>query len=170
MAKIAVIEHSGIGNLLLWVPALKAMKKMNHEIHLCIWERTQDVARAFDFIDQIHTKHPLLALMEDIGIVDHLLFSPVGSLKDARMAQFVKRGPKPVIFLQPPKPWDISEAHLKSQYAREMGFTDGMPNHLIKLPKENKENLTLHLNNFICMNIGYLKTDHWHLKHWGNKN
>ncbi len=172
--KIVWNEFSGLGNAVLSTPALQAIKKVhpNCELIVSTWPRSARAYQGLSFIDKVEIDHPTNVLARN-SIVDYVLISPVGAITTPEMARFAKE-----FITNPVKPPYIKhESEYKMDLARQLEYVGDTPLPQFALFDTNfymakgfiKEN-QLEPKKFICMNASYLRTDHWHLKHWGNDN
>ncbi len=172
--KIAYLEHSGLGNAVLSTPTLQAIKiaHPDSELTVCTWPRSGRAYEGLDFINRVEIDHPTNVLAT-IGPVDYVLISPVGAITSPDLPRFARK-----IVAAPVKaPWIRHESEYKLDLARKIGFQGEAPQPKFTLFGKNIENALnfmdenkLELKKFFCLNASYLRTDHWHLKHWGNEN
>ena len=170
---IVYVEHSGIGNLILSTPLLQALREAKPDAHIYVvsWNRAYRILEGAQYINSIipveDTKQ--LAQLANVSI-DHLIISPVGSL--GNVAVWLQARSKSTINIQVEAPWTKNEAEYKLSAAKKLGWRGKTPKCHVPILEYNLDNAREIIGgnlNVVGINASYLKTEHWHLKHWGNK-
>jgi len=155
--KIGFLIHSGIGNMILATPMLKALRKLYPDARISVftWERCADIIRGLDFIDDIIT-HRYEAFVDSVGGLDYLLISPTAVIPTAR-ARLIERS-KSVIEL-PPHNWGKHESEYNMDLVRMLGYKGETPR-----PSCVWDELTVTYENAAIISISHLAEGHWWLK------
>lgn len=71
--------------------------------------------------------------------------------------------------------WVKHEVEYLMEFAEELGYSGEIPDSEVCLQPMNESyaNIFITANKiekFICINASFLRSDHWYLKHWGDKN
>lgn len=172
---IVYVEHSGIGNMVLSTPLLKALRQLKPNAQICVhtWDRSVRALEGADFVDVISTKHPQLLINSIKRKIDHVLVSPVGAMKEvvqifanyAHKTYSINIGPF----------YGKHEAEYKLDLARYLGYKGPLPPCEFPIFEDNLFNANaawdangLMHTPFFCINASFLKSDHWNAKHWGD--
>jgi len=174
--KIVFVENSGLGNLVLSTPMLKAIKmiKPNCELIVLTWNRSASVLEGANFIDLLLTIEQGNIILNNFQpYIDHLLISPVGAL--TQIVDVLKPYSKKCYQINPGSFWGKHEAEYKLDLAKQMGYKGSLLPCEVPIFDYNIENANAVIQTndlinkpFFCINASYLKNDHWNIKHWGN--
>lgn len=170
---IAFVIHSGIGNTLHIIPAIKAIRsiKPDAQIDILCWPRSYKVIEGLKEADNIIQTDPTAYLMSLKRKIDYLLVSPVGAIVTPQMETLSDQ----VMRIKIPNGlWCQHEVEYNMQFAYNLGYEGEVPQGYVPINDSNiskvKEMLRIHdINKFIAINAAFLKEDHWHLKHWGTE-
>ena len=170
--KIVLVSHSGIGNLIHTTPCLKALRSRYPyaEITLLTWPRSARILEGWG-VANVSCEHPATFCQRERP--DYVLLAPTGAIWQPNWDHTALK----VLRLSPGKIWLKHEVEYLMDFAYNLGYKEQIPKSEIHLDKTNKVVALTHMDQwgikpkqFICINIGYLKTEHWPLKHWGNTN
>lgn len=127
---IVYAEHSGIGNLILSTPMLKAIRKYKPNAHIYVvsWKRAARIIEGADYIDHVYSVDEAFKWNQRI---DHLLISPVGAIDG--VVQYLSNLSKSVYRLPPMQPWTQHESERKMLLARKLGYRGPVPKPEIKI-------------------------------------
>lgn len=173
---IVYVEHSGIGNLILATPMLRALRNAKPDAHIYVvsWDRAYRILEGANYIDSIISVNKQKEILQLRNVeIDHLLVSPVGALD--QIVQWLTKQSKKIHRVNIPQGiWAKHEAEYKMNLARKIGYRGPAPECKISLPECNRINAIMAIpyefpNPYLCMNAAYLKAEHWRLKHWGDK-
>lgn len=174
--KILIGKTFGLGNAIMSIPMIKALRSLNHQIDVLIGN-TQDDCGAIDIFKHLH---------RDM-IIDNIFFDKVDLNKqydiaimaipfDGRWVESVHFSAKQVLDGRPrPIPsttglvsWKKHEVEYQMDDAYHLGFTGSVPS-LSFLTKN--DNIKQDINN-VYLGVGYKKDNKrfWDIKHLGNKN
>ena len=170
---IVYVEHSGIGNLVLATPMLRALRKAKPDAHIHVvgWKRSIRILEGADFVDHvIAVDEHGLSFFNKVSI-DHLLVSPVSVLD--QVVQLLGTKAKKVYKLPGISPWTVHESDRKMLLAKKLGFRGPTPKPEVCLFGYNNQHAILSIpyefpSPFICINASFLKDSHWYLKHFGD--
>lgn len=182
METIVYIEMSGIGNMVLSTPMLQAIKAKKPKCRLIVisWDRSIGILKNCDFVDKLISINQPNAMEEisSINNIDYLVVSPVGSLN--QVVEFLIPKSKELLNVNMPAPWTEHEADRKMVLARKIGYRGSAPPAYINIGGSyvydagklilSKLPLRKAFPKIIAICAGYLKEEHWPLKHWGNEN
>lgn len=155
--KYGFLIHSGMGNLILATPMLKALRqwKPNARISVFTWERGVDVIRGWDVVNEVLTKD-YAKFIHSIGGLDYLLLSPTAHIKDIGIFSQSKY----VVELPPKKSgWVKHESEYNMDLVRTLGYGGETPSPgcYTALSIDSNERTAI-------VSLGYLRQDHWWLK------
>jgi ADP-heptose:LPS heptosyltransferase len=168
--KIVLISHSGIGNLIHTTPCLKALRSKYEEaeITLLTWPRAARILEEWSTVN-VSCEHPATFCQRERP--DIVLLAPTGAIWHPSWDHVAHQ----VLRVAPGKKWIKHEVEYLMDFAYQLGYKGQIPEPQIHLDRTNHvvalttmDRLGLRMKKFICLNIGYLKTEHWPLKHWGN--
>ena len=172
--RIVFVEHSGIGNLVLATPLLKALRatKPNAHIEVVTWKRASRILEGHPAVDLvINTDDNKWISHYQNKTIDHLLVSPVGAIDV--VAGVLRSIAKKCHQVNVGGAYGKHEAEYKMNFARNLGYRGPTPDCEVTWSDRSWYNINWkydYTKKFIAICPGYLKTDHWHLKHWGNQN
>ena len=163
--------------MIMSIPMLKAIKIANphSELGVICWDRSYNLINEQPFIDFcISTDKKYTG--NNFWNPDNLIISFVGAIPS--IVDTISFKVKNIHRLsEKVPPYTKHESEYKMGFARELGYNGDIPNCLVDLNENNvlEANSIIQANKllnspFICINASYLKTDHWHYKHWGNNN
>lgn len=172
--KIAFLCHSGIGNLIHCTPCLKALRLQypDAQLHLLTWPRAGTILRGWKTAT-VSMQHPgnFFADCE----IDHVLISPAGALWDDGLIDVLPGLQNAKVHkLSVGRRWVKHEVEYLMEFAEELGYSGEIPDSEVCLQSMNgvralefmKANK---IDRFMCVNASFLRSDHWHLKHWGDE-
>jgi ADP-heptose:LPS heptosyltransferase len=161
--KIVIITHSGIGNAIHTTPCAKALNAMGNDVVICTWPRSFGIIKDLPFA-HVTIDHPVIHTMS----TDHIVVSKCGAVWQDEWTHGVIHyaGPKKL-------PWEKHESEYYMDVARELGYVRNTHSPEIYISPTNQavaaSNIPSNWQDFVCINVGYLKEDHWHLKFWGHE-
>ena len=170
--KIGFLINSGLGNLVIATPMLRALRTIKPEARISVltWERGSDIIQGWDAVNEVVTQNHAQFLYS-IGGLDYLLVSPTAHIRYPGVFELSKN-----LVLPQDKGgvWGKSEAQYNLDLIRQaFGYDGPTPQPECFLTQENYEDakiLTGSAKDYIVVAAGYLKEGHWALKHWGNDN
>ena len=165
-----------MGNLLLATPMLRTLRDMKPEARISVltWERGADIIQGMPWIDDVIT-HAHEHFVRSIGGLDYLLLSPVAHLR----YPLVFANSKKIIEIPGREgPWIKSEASYNLDLLKEFGYDTSSPCQYGPFCYINEWHIDQAINaikpikpqSYIAIAAGYLRSDHWSLKHFGNDN
>lgn len=172
--KIAMLSHSGIGNLIHCTPCLKALRSQypDAELHLLTWPRAGTILRGWKTA-AVSMQHPGNFFVN--CEVDHVLISPAGALWDDKLIDVLPGLQNAKVHrLNVGRRWVKHEVEYLMEFAEELGYSGEIPDSEVCLQPMNDDRAEYFikcnkLGDFICINATFLRSDHWHLKHWGDE-
>ena len=169
--RFGFLINSGMGNLIMATPMLKALRDMKPDARISVltWERGSDIIQGWDAVDDVVTQHHA-HFVNSIGGLDHLLVSPTAHIKYPGLFEYSRN-----IVMPKDKggAWGKHESEYNLDLIRDFGYVDKNPGYHCFISPENIEDaeiLTGSIGDYIVVAAGYLREGHWRLKHWGNKN
>jgi len=149
--RIALLSHSGIGNIIMTTPCLRALRTQypTAQIDLLTWPRSSQILKGWTVVNRVLEVHPL-KYFEDNGPIDHVLFSPTGALWNAEWDDhtIVVTHVREMHRLSPKLPWDRHEVEYLMDFARKLGYEGETPSLDISILKQNHLNAQKILNQF----------------------
>jgi ADP-heptose:LPS heptosyltransferase len=179
---IVYAEHSGIGNMVMSTPTLKALRtaRPNAQIEVVGWKRSNRIIEGLECVDIVHEiENPGFRLHFKDKTIDHLIVAPCGSHEG--VISFLSQQSNCVHRITIPNGiWQRHESEYKMTIARNLGYKGPDPNQEVPISDYNigkirsvlneKFGLVKQIPKIIAISACYLKKEHWPLKHWGNKN
>lgn len=168
---IGFLVNSGMGNLIMATPMLRALRDMKPDARISVltWDRGSDIIQGWGAIDDVVTQHHA-HFVSSIGGLDYLLVSPTAHIKYPGVFEYSKN----VIMPQSKGGvWGKHESEYNLDLIREFGYVGENPGYECFISSENiadAEMLTGGVGNYIVVAAGYLREGHWSLKHFGNDN
>lgn len=172
--RVAFLCHSGIGNLIHCTPCLKALRSKypDAELYLLTWPRAGTILREWKTAT-VSMQHPgdFFANCE----IDHVLISPAGALWDDRLMDVLPGLQNAKLHkLNVGRRWVKHEVEYLMEFAEELGCSGEIPDSEVCLQPMNASRAddfikANRMEKFICINATFLRSDHWHLKHWGDE-
>jgi ADP-heptose:LPS heptosyltransferase len=169
---IGFLICSGMGNLIMATPMLKALRacKPDARISVLTWDRGSDIIQGWGVIDDVITKHHA-HFVNSIGGLDYLLVSPTAHIKYPGVFEYSKN-----IVLPKDKggAWGKHESAYNMDLIRDaFGYIGPTPSCECFISEQNiqyAESFVGKPGSYIVVAAGYLHEAHWHNKHFGNKN
>jgi len=155
--KFGLLIHSGMGNLILATPMLKALRAWKPEARISIltWDRGANILHGWNVVNEIITKNHA-HFIHSIGGLDYLLISPTAAIKDPSIL-----GQSKHIVELPSKNgvWAKHEAEYNMDLIKALGYNGVMPSPECYTPCKVETD-----GDYVVVSMAHLRTDHWHLK------
>jgi ADP-heptose:LPS heptosyltransferase len=156
--KIGFVIHSGMGNLILATPMLKALRMLKPEARISVltWERGASVMHGWPVVNEVVTRD-WGKFIHSIGGLDYLLVSPTSCIRDPGIFQQAKKIIEPA---KKPNGWVKHEVEYNMDLVRQMGYEGETPKQEVYIP--DSRNITNH--KVAVISAGFLREHPWGLK------
>ena len=163
--KIGFVIHSGMGNMILATPMLRALRKIKPEARISVltWERGADIIHGWPVVNEVVTKN-WGHFIQSIGGLDCLLVSPTSCIRDPGIFQQAKRIIEPA---KKPNGWVKHESEYNMELVRALGCTGETPKPCVYTTLESDImalDSIAHNRPVAVMSVGFLREQPWDLK------
>jgi ADP-heptose:LPS heptosyltransferase len=135
---------------------------MGHDVVISAWPRSVRILEGWDKA-LVTIDHPIVHTAE----ADHVIISGCGAIWQDEWTKGRIWHAKP-----DKNPWIQHEVDYYMDVARELGYEGKVPDPEVQIEEDNlryaEEAVPFDQGHYVCVAAGYLKSNHWPLKHAGN--